>query len=291
MAAEDFVPEPGAEAIIKAGLATWGLEGLFDTVWDKYTKSEYDPADKPSLSFVIKDTDAYKARFSANAIREANKLPVLDPASYIAMEDGYREVLQQSGLPPGFYDSKTDMDKFIGGNVSRYELRSRIQDAYAVVRDAPADVTTKLKTMYGLSDGDILAYFIDPDKARPTLIAADYKRQAQAAMVAAKAQRTAGLNLSTSFAENVVRQDISAEAQTAAFTRIADMNELTRAQTNEQDLSQEQIAGAELGTDAESRRILEQRKKGRIAAFSGGGDFSMQQSGGVGKSSIGQAGV
>jgi hypothetical protein len=291
MAAEDFVADPGAETIIRAGLASWGLEGLFDTVWGKYTLSEYDPADKPSLSYIIKDTQPYKDRFSANAIREANKLPVLDPASYIAMEDGYKEVLQQSGLPPGFYDSKTDMDKFIGGNVSRYELRTRIQDAYAVVRDAPADVTGKLKSMYGLSDGDILAYFIDPDKARPTLIAADYKRQAQAAMVAAKAQRTAGLNLSTSFAENVVRQDISPEAQTAAFTRIADMNELTRAQTNEQDLSQEQIAGAELGTDAESRRILEQRKKGRIAAFSGGGDFSMQQSGGVGRSAIGQAGV
>ena len=288
---EDFVPEPGAEAIIKAGLATWGLDGLFDTVWGKYLKSEYDPADKPSLSFVIKDTDAYKARFSANAIREANKLPVLDPATYIEMENGYKDILQQSGLPPGFYDGKTDMDKFIGGDVSRYELRDRIQGAYNLVRDAPADVTDKLKSMYNLSDGDILAYFIDPDKARPTLIAADYRRQAQASLVAARAQRTAGINISTGLAEDVVRKDISQEAQTAAFTRIADMNELATAQGMEKNLTEEQIAAAELGTDAAAREVLQNRKKGRIAAFSGGGEFSLGQSGGVGRSGIGQAGV
>jgi hypothetical protein len=291
MAVEDFIPEPGAEATIRAGLATWGLEGLFDTVWGKYTKSEYDPADKPSLAYIVKDTPEYKTRFAGNQIREANKLPVLDPASYIQMEDAIKDTLQQSGLPPGFYDSQADLNKFIGGDTSRYELRDRIQGAYNLVRDAPADVTDKLKSMYNLSDGDILAYFIDPDKARPTLIAADYRRQAQASLVAAKAQRTAGINIGVGLAEDVVRKDISQEAQTAAFTRIADMNELTRAQGMEKDLTEEQIAAAELGTDAAAREVLQNRKKGRIASFSGGGEFSLGQSGGTGRSGIGQAGV
>ena len=286
-----FVPAAGAESIIKEGLARYGLESLYSVIWGKYTKSEIDLSSPDAFVFSLKEEPAYKARFAANEIRKSKGLPELNPSTYLSMESTYKKTLQSSGLPPGFYDTQADLDKMIGGDVSIYELSTRIQDAYNVVRDAPADVTDKLKSLYGISDGDILAYFIDPDRARPQLIAADYKREAQAAMVAAQAQRTAGIGLSAAFSEDVVRQNISEAAQKQAFTTIADMNELTRAQGTEQALTTEQIAGAQLGIDSASRKILEDRKKGRIAGFSGGGDFSMQQAGGLGKSGIGQAGI
>lgn len=285
-----FVPAAGAETTIRAGLARYGLENLFNVVWGKYTRSEMSLDDPDAFVYSLKNEDAYKKRFAANEIRKAQGKTELLPSTYLAMEDTYRKTLQASGLPPGFYDTQADLDKMIGGDVSIYELSTRIQDAYNVVRDAPADVTDKLKSLYGISDGDILAYFIDPDRARPQLIAADYKRQAQAAMVAGQAQRTANISLGAAFSEDVVRQNISEAAQKQAFTTIADMNELTRAQGNEKDLSTEQIAGAQLGIDSASRKILEDRKKGRVAGFSGGGEFSMQQAGGLGRSGIGQAG-
>lgn len=287
----DFIPDTGAQATIKAGLAKYGLESLYSAVWGKYTKSEINLSDPDAFVYALKEEPAYKQRFAANEIRKAKGLPELQPSTYISMEDTYRKTLQASGLPPGFYDTQADLDKMIGGDVSIYELSTRIQDAYNLVRDAPADVTEKLKSMYSISDGDILAYFIDPDRARPQLIAADYKREAQAAMVAAQAQRTAGIGLSKAFSEDVVRKGISESVQKQAFTTIADMNELTRAQGTEKDLTAEQIAGAQLGIDSASRKILEDRKKGRIAGFSGGGDFSMQQTGGANKSGIGQAGI
>ena len=289
--ASDFSPDPGAQATIKAGLAKYGLESLYSAVWGKYTKSEINLSDPEAFVFALKEEPAYKQRFAANEIRKARGLTELQPSTYISMEDTYRKTLQASGLPPGFYDTQADLDKMIGGDVSIFELSTRVQDAYNLVRDAPADVTEKLKSMYGISDGDILAYFIDPDRARPQLIAADYKREAQAAMVAAQAQRTAGIGLSKAFSEDVVRKGISEAVQKQAFTTIADMNELTRAQGTEKDLTAEQIAGAQLGIDSASRKILEDRKKGRIAGFSGGGDFSMQQTGGANKSGIGQAGI
>jgi hypothetical protein len=287
---DEFVPADGAASIIKSGLAKYGLESLYSTIWGKYTKSEIDLSSPDAFVFSLKEEPAYKARFAANEIRKSKGLSELQPSTYLSMEDTYRKTLQASGLPPGFYDTQADLDKMIGGDVSIYELSTRITDAYNVVRDAPFDVTDKLKSLYGISDGDILAYFIDPDRARPQLIAADYKRQAQAAMVAGRAQRTAGINLGAAFSEDVVRQNISEAAQKQAFTTIADMNELTRAQGNERDLTTEQIAGAQLGIDSASRKILEDRKKGRVAGFSGGGEFSMQQAGGLGRSGIGQAG-
>ena len=289
--ATEFEPAAGAESIIKAGLARYGLDSLYSTIWKKYTKSEIDLSDPDAFVFSLKEEPAYKQRFAANEIRKSKGMAELQPSTYLSMEDTYRKTLQASGLPPGFYDTQADLDKMIGGDVSIYELSTRIQDAYNVVRDAPVDVTDKLKSLYGISDGDILAYFIDPDRARPQLIAADYKRQAQAAMVAGQAQRTAGIGLSKAFSEDVVRQNISEAAQKQAFTTIADMNELTRAQGNEKGLTTEQIAGAQLGIDSASRKILEDRKKGRVAGFSGGGEFSSQQIGGLGRSGIGQAGI
>jgi len=35
----EFVPAAGAESIIKAGLAKYGLESLYSVIWGKYTKS------------------------------------------------------------------------------------------------------------------------------------------------------------------------------------------------------------------------------------------------------------
>jgi hypothetical protein len=177
----------------------------------------------------------------------------------------------------------------IGGDVSVNELNARLRDAYRVVKDAPTDVTDKLRTMYGLSDGDILAYFIDPEKARPMMNAGEYKIQAQAALTAAQAERQAGLTVGREFSEGVARRGITQAQQTAGFESVAGMRELRRAAESEAGLTQEQIAGAALNTDAEAKRRLDELKRQKVAGLSGGGSFAQRQLGGAIKSSIGEA--
>ena len=285
----EFVSVEGATAILKSGLAKYGLESLYDVIWSKYTKSEIPLDDPDAFVYAIKNEDAYKKRFAANEVRKANRLPELSPATYLGLEEEYKQILASNSLPVGFYDEREDFEKLIGNDVSVFELNNRLKDAYRLVKDAPLDVTEKLRTMYGLSDGDIAAYFIDPDRIRPSLVAADYKRQAQAAMVAANAQRLGGLNVSVGFAEGAAAQGKTQAEQEKAFTTIADMNELRRAQGTERGLTADQLAGAALGTDMEARKILENRKKSRIAGFSGDTNFAQSQVGGAIKSGIGQA--
>jgi hypothetical protein len=258
-------------------------------VWSKYTKNEIPLDDPDSFVYAIKNEDAYKKRFAANEVRKAKNLPELSPATYLNLEEEYKQVLSSNSLPAGFYDDRADFEKLIGNDVSVFELNNRLKDAYRLVKDAPIDVTEKLRTMYGLSDGDIAAYFIDPDRIRPSLVASDYKRQAQAAMVAANAQRLGGLNVSVGFAEGAALQGKTQAEQEKAFTTIADMNELRRTQGIERGLTADQLAGAALGTDMEARKILEDRKKNRIAGFSGDTNFAQSQVGTAIKSGIGQA--
>jgi hypothetical protein len=285
----EFFPEQGATAILRSGLARYGLESLYDVVWSKYTKNEIPLDDPDSFVYAIKNEPKYKERFAANEVRKAKGLPELSPATYLSLEEEYKQILSSNSLPADFYNDRADFEKLIGNDVSVFELNNRLKDAYRLVKDAPTDVTEKLRTMYNLSEGDIVAYFIDPERARPSLVASDYKRQAQAAMVAANAQRLGGLNVSVGFAENVAAQGKTQAEQEKAFTTIADMNELRRTQGIERGLTADQLAGAALGTDMEARKILEDRKKNRIAGFSGDTNFTQTQSGGAIKSGIGQA--
>jgi hypothetical protein len=276
-----------ARDILRSGLASYGLDSLYDAIWTKYTRGEVDPDNSDAFIYALKEEPAYKQRFAANEIRKARGLPELLPSTYLSMEQEYRNVMSFNGLPQGFYSDSDQLNKLIGGDVSVNELNNRLRDAYRVVKDAPADVTEKLKTMYGLSDGDILAYFIDPEKARPMMTSGEYKIQAQAALTAAQAERQAGLTVGRQFDEDVARRGITQAQQTTAFENVANMRELGRAASAEAGLTQEQIAGAALNTDAEAKRKLDELKRQKVAGLSGGGGFTQRQVGGAIQSGLG----
>jgi hypothetical protein len=289
-ALDTSIPDAGsAKAILQSGLAQYGLEGVYDALWTKYVRGEIDTTNSDAFIYSLKDEPAYKQRFAANEIRKSRGLPELLPSTYLSMEQEYKNVLSFNGLPKDFYSDQSQLEKLLGGDVAVNELNNRLRDAYRVVKDAPIDVTEKLKTMYGLTDGDILAYFLDPEQARKSMSSADYKIQAQAALTAAKAERQAGLQLGTPFAEKVARSGVTDIQQTNAFESIAGMRELSRAAQNEAGLSQEQLAGSALGLDVEAKKKLDELKRQKVAGMAGGGSFGQRQVGGAIRSSISEA--
>ena len=287
---EEFVPAVGAKAILRNVLASYGLESLYEYAYSLYAKDEIDINDGDSLIFALKEQEAYKKRFAANERRKSLGFKELSPSTYIALEKSYKDTLAANGLPQGFYDSPDDFEKLIGGDVSVAELNNRLKDAYTVVRDASPEVKNKMAEMYGVTDGDLLAYVIDPDRARP-LMAPDYKRQAQAALIAESAQRLSALSFNKDVAEQFVRQGVTqAEAETA-FTTVGQMGELRRGGLGEQQITDLQFAQAALGTDAEAKRLVEERKKRRIGEVtaSGGSATLAQGDSGSYRSGYGQA--
>jgi hypothetical protein len=119
----------------------------------------------------LRNTDAYKKRFAANAQRVAKGLRALSEAEYIGMEDQYQNVMRQYGLPESYY-ARGDMgrqegfEKFLAGDVSAVELEDRISTAQNRVVNSNPEVSKALKEFYpGISNGDILAYVLDPTNA------------------------------------------------------------------------------------------------------------------------------
>jgi hypothetical protein len=143
----------------------------------------------------LRQTDSYKKRFAANAQRIAKGLRALSEAEYIGLEDQYQNVMRQYGLPNTYYlrgemGRQEGFEKFISGDVSPGELEDRISTAQKRVLNANPEVAASLKAFYpGISNGDILAYVLDPSKAIE-----DIKRKVTAAEIGGAAVQS-GLNL------------------------------------------------------------------------------------------------
>lgn len=266
-----------AKATLSSVLRRFGLENLAPILWNKYANKEFDIDDEDSMLFSIKEEQAYKDRFAANAARIARGLTELTPSTYLNLERTYRETLAANGLPAGFYDAPSDFQKLIEGDVAVSELNNRLKDAYSVIRDADQTVVNKLRTEYGIGDGELLAYFIDPERARPMLSSADYKRQAQAAVFMGRAERMAGINLQKTQAEELARLGVTTAEAEKAFTTISQMNELRRANPNEMQLTDAELVAAATGTDTAAAKKLEDIKNKRKASFLGGGSYSQRQ--------------
>jgi hypothetical protein len=139
------------------------VEGIKGLVQENVSPSEF--------TLRLRQTDAYKRRFAANAQRIAQGLGAISEAEYIGLEDQYQNIMRQYGLPATYF-TKGDMgrqegfEKFIANDISAVELEDRIQTAQNRVINANPEVSRALKEFYpDITNGDILAYTLDPKNA------------------------------------------------------------------------------------------------------------------------------
>ena len=119
----------------------------------------------------LRETDAYKKRFSANAERITKGLTALSEGEYLAKEDQYQNVMRNYGLPATYYakDSlgkQAGFEKLLANDVSSVELEERLVQAKDRVINANPEVAQALRAYYpGITEGNILAYVLDPVNA------------------------------------------------------------------------------------------------------------------------------
>jgi len=259
-----------ARATIRQVLESYGLGELSDYTYNEVIVKETVNINNPdAVIFALREQPAYQRRFAGNAARSRAGLSELDPASYIALENQYRATLQANGLPTNFYDSTEDFQTLIEGDVSPSELNERVQSGYRAVADADPAVRRQMQELYGVSEGELAAYFLDPTRAAPLLT-----RQARAAQIAGRAVEQAGIRLTGALAEDLARRGITPQEAERGFAEIGALGELRQTFAGETELTQEQLVGATLASDVEAQRELERRRRGRVSEFQGGGSFA-----------------
>ena len=162
----DLRDRQSAYDILYNEFSAYGLGGLVEDV--KYLlQSDVSPS---QFALELKNTKSYKDRFAANENRIKAGLRALSPAEYIGLEDQYQEIMRNYGLPAAYYTKdgtgkQVGFEKFIAGDVSAVELEDRIGTAQKRVINANPEVSAALKQFYpDITNGDILAYTLDPSK-------------------------------------------------------------------------------------------------------------------------------
>jgi hypothetical protein len=115
----------------------------------------------------------YQKRFYGNELRRQAGLNVLSEDAYIALEDSYSETLKEYGQQ-NFFGLARDtrqrkMADIIAADISAKEFQDRV--ILAVNRVQNSDVMTRktLNSFYGVTDNDLVSYFLNPKEQLPVL--------------------------------------------------------------------------------------------------------------------------
>jgi hypothetical protein len=212
-----FQARESAYNLLYQQMAAYGLQSLVEPLKNLVTEG-ISPSE---FTIRLRDTAAYKQRFAANQSRINKGLRALSEAEYIGLEDQYQDVMRRYGMPETYYKRgdlgrQEGFEKFISGDVSPVELEDRIQTAYNRVVNANPEVGIALRNFYpSITNGDILAYSLDPDKALD-----DIKRKITAAEIGGAAVQ-AGLTTNESDAQYLARYGITKEQAQQGYRTIS----------------------------------------------------------------------
>lgn len=268
---------PDAEQIVKALLQSVGLGDLADVIWQAVGETKISSATSvDQIGFMIRDTEPYKKRFAGNIARRNANLAEYSITEYLDLEKAYRNAIQGSGLPAGFYDSPEYYSQFIGGNVSPAEVKRRVDEGYRAIKNADPQVLAQLKQYYpSVGNGELAAFFLDPTVTTDIIV-----NRARAAEIGAQATLQAGMGISESQAEYLRQQGVTQEGAQQAFGSIAMQRGLYEPQmAGEQAVDVQTQIEAATGVRAEAVQRVETRRRKRKAEFEAGGAFAAGQTG------------
>lgn len=209
-----------AFAIIKGVFNQYGLGDLGATI-ETLMRDGYGPEEASlALKTDPKYNAAYIKRFKGNETRRTAGLNVLTEGEYLALENSYTETLKAYGLESYFgIDANTKQAAIadvIGKDISAVEFNSRVSTA--VDRVAKADTATKkaFGDFYGISETDLVKYFLDPAKSL-----VDLKEKATTAEIGGAALGQ-GLTSSLTSAQDLARYGISREQAQVGYGQIGE---------------------------------------------------------------------
>lgn len=256
--------------VIRGVLSQYGLESLYGKIVE-YVQNGYD-AD--AVMALIRTTPEYKQRFPAmDAL--AKKGRAISEAEYINYEQTASGLERRYGLPGGMLMGKvTDL---LSNEVSASELNDRVVLASAASIQAPQDLRDTFQRFYGIDQGGLTAYFLDPAVATPML----EKRYGTA--IIGREAAAQGVGLDVYGAENLQSLGITQEQARAGFGEVAAARELTTGRGDV--VSQQQLIQGTLGGEQQAQRDIERARRSRVGRFEGGGGFIAGQ----GQTALGSA--
>ena len=200
-----------AIAVLTDRFTKYGLASLVP----KIKQLAISGASESTITLQLQESEEYKTRFKANQDRIKKGLRVLDPSDYLNLEDDYRQILRAYGLKA--FDTDAYVQQFIANDIATTELSNRVVTAVQRVQNADPVILTTLRSFYGISDNDLVAYVLDPNQQFQKI-----ERQVAAAEIGAAAGLQ-GISTGVSVAEQLAAQGVTKAQAQKGYATIADI--------------------------------------------------------------------
>ena len=227
---------------------------------------------------LLQDTPEFKARFKVIFDRRAKGLSPMSVNDVINYEHQARQLFQSAGLPPGFYDSPDDFYSFMDNDISLNELSSRVDLAKTSIYSSDPTQRAEMKRLYGLSDGQELAYILDPNRALPLI-----QNQFISAQNAAAASRSGYGELTLAEAEHLTQLGIDPNKASQGFGSLVQSQQLFTPlpgqDASETPISRDTQLNAAFAGDAKAQDLIARRAEARAAQGKTGGTFIQDREG------------
>ena len=216
-------------------LMNWGILNANDPnstdLMNQITTLAQQGAQPDTIALTIQNSAAYKARFSGNDARVAAGFSAYSAADYMTAENNYRSILSESGVPDQ-YQTQSFLASLIGKNVGTATLQNYVNMASQLATTQDPYMLQTAYQQYGLTQGDLIAHFLDPNTAVPVL-----QQQFAGTQVAAEAARQ-NLALNQQNALSLAAQGVTQQQAQTGFANIGSQ------------LAQQQQIAASLGGNA-----------------------------------------
>jgi hypothetical protein len=199
-----------AFALLADTFKQYGLESLADTI-KGYMTQNIGPEEAKVL---LRQTDAYKARFAGNVARVKAGKNAVSEDTYLALENQYAEVLKAYGQDT--LGSRAEYANLIGNDISSLELGDRLKLAVTRVQQADPGIKAQLKAFYpGITDTDLVKYFLKPEETLPAL-----ERKVTSSEIGAAAVAQ-GLGATSTRAEELAAYGVDRQAAITGYQNVA----------------------------------------------------------------------
>lgn len=276
-----------ALAQVKTFFDSNGMSELWGGV-ESLVRKGYNDAD--TISGILSRDPSYQAAYyrrfpGVEQIRAENQRRVADgkppvpepsPGTYVALEQGYARAL--AGLPGDQFGTTADIGHWIASSTSPDEIGFRVTQAKNYINyQANASVKTQLRSIYGLTDTEMVAYVLDPSRSRDFIETEYAKRVRQASVGGAAAD--AGVNLSEDLRNTIAGGDAyggsysnaltgfqSVAQQADAYSKLGQMSGIN---TTTEELVNEQFGTQGAADVANKKRNLASQERARFGGSSG----------------------
>jgi hypothetical protein len=239
---------------------SYGLSGLYGKIVE-YAQKDYS-AD--TIMLMLRGTDEYKARFPAMADLAAKGRGITE-AAYISYERTASEYEQRFGLPEGMLMG--NVTNLLKNEVSAEELLDRVRLASAASITAPADFKAEMRDRFGVDQGGLTAYYLDPSVAMPLL-----EKQYAMAVIGTEARRQGISGISTDYLGLLENEGVTQDEAQKGFGNAARMSGFTGGAGEV--ASTMDLAQAVFGTSPDAAKKVERIATSRVNRFAGGGSFT-----------------